>query len=384
MRNSKRDQRYDLVASTLCLLALVLLLPAGEASEPDADPLNLVFFGNSLTSVNNVPAIVTAVAVAAGQTLPQVFVQTFGGATLSTHLNSSSTDILINQSLPPGETWDFAVLQEQSYMPSQVGAPAAFRDDAVALFDRVRAHSPDAVCTLFENWARDEGGWPYPPYFKIADMLYDIRVNTALARDDIDAHVGATAAHVAPIGSAWEHNGWNNLHSPDRVHATPRGSLLAGLVIYRRIYLDDTSDIPAANAAALLAGLGLTASDWSELTATADAVNELPAPLVHVYATGDFQPGGEVTIRATGPVGTTPMMFWYSSSLLANPWPSLYGDWFLMPPLSGPFDMGTTGGQNKATFKANAPPSPPGPYTVYLQSLSGTVVTDNFFQLGVN
>ena len=376
------EQRITI--SVLVLIAALILLPLAGASEPEARPLNIIFFGNSLTAGNSVPQLVAAVAMTAGQAGPQVFSQTPGGATLGDHLKNPGTDILITQSLPPGEVWDFAVIQEQSYKPSAVGTPNEFRKDAVDLFDRVRAHSPNAVCTLFENWARNEGGWPYPPYFKIADMLADIRNSTALARDDINAHAGGAVAQIAPIGSAWEFNGWNQLHQPDRVHATARGSLLASLVIYRRIYVDDTNDIPASSASALLNHLGLTAVEWTELTTAADAVDELPAPLVHIYCTGNFVPGGELKIMATGPAGATPVAFWFSPSLRAQPWPTVYGDFFLAPPLRGPIDMGVMASHNKVAYTTTVPLSPPGPYTVHLQALSGAQLTYNSFRLDVN
>jgi hypothetical protein len=361
-------------------LFITFLIPCALSEERSDPPLNLLFFGNSLTGVNDVPTLVSDVADAAGQTPPVVFAQILNGKTLSDHLSHSGTNVIIQNALPPEETWDFTVLQEQSYKPSAAGQPMAFRNDAVALFDKVRAHSPEVFGVLFENWPRDEGGWPYGTYFYFekADMLADIRNATTLAREDIFEHVGNPQAGVAPIGSAWENNGWNNLHLPDRVHATPRGSLLAALVIYGRIYLDDTSDIPASQAASILAKLNLTEAEWSELTLSADSADELPSPHHHLFALGEKIPGTKVKMVFTGPVGASPVGLWLSAGLIDPPMTSSFGPWHLLLPAAGPILLSPIPDDNTLAFKANLPSSPPGPWTVYMQALIGELFTNPY------
>ena len=147
-------------------------------------------------------------------------------------------------------------------------------------------------------------------------------------------------------------------------------------MLYRRIYLDNTSDIFALNAWMLLLRLGLTVNDWIELTRSADSVGELPRPLVHIYATGRFEPGGRVKIKVTGTAGVLPVRFWYSDAVLVQPRPTVFGNWYLAPPLTGPFSLGIMPDNNVAVYEADVPPSPPGPYTIFLQALSGSKLTN--------
>lgn len=362
-------------------LVFVLLLP-GASYAQERQALNILFFGNSLTGVNQVYNLVADVSQVAGNTRPVVFAQILNGKTLSDHLKHSGTMSKITQSLPANETWDFVVIQEQSYKPSTVGMPNVFRKDAVALFDLVLAHSPNVYGIMFENWARNEGGWPYPPYVKIADMMADIRAATSLARDDIHLNTGKPNAGVAPIGSAWENFDWQGLHTSDRVHATKKGSLLAALVIYRRIYLDDTSDITAAQASGLINKLGLSPKDWTDLTQVADITDEAPAPMTYLYVIGHNKPGGAIKLKVTGEVNASPVGVWLGSGKLNTPLVSDFGLWHLLFPVAGPVLLPPIPSDNSIVFKATLPPSPPGPYIAHLQALVGKVLS-NYYLLEV-
>jgi hypothetical protein len=89
----------------------------------------------------------------------------------------------------------------------------------------------------------------------------------------INQAFGAGSAHVAPVGQAWQAANWAaDLYSAsDEYHPSPRGSMLAALVIYSTIYHQPTSRIPAGHIRPTLRQLGLTPADWQQLTALADA-----------------------------------------------------------------------------------------------------------------
>ena len=82
----------------LLLAAVALTLTLSPVVFAD-DPLNLLFFGNSLTFGNDVPLIVADVAEAAEAKRPLVISQTFGGWTLQDHLDYDGTSATINDTL---------------------------------------------------------------------------------------------------------------------------------------------------------------------------------------------------------------------------------------------------------------------------------------------
>ena len=244
---------------------------------------NLLFFGNSFTAYNNLPALVSTIAALDGHAKPNVFAQATFGWTLTDQLNKLATDGSGNiiRSLPAGAAWDDVIMQDLSTRPTSVRTPpingdaAAFRADAAALFKQVHDQSPGVHDVLLETWARGADSPFYPgSYSGSATMQSELLTNYTLAAGDANQAFGAGTAIVAPAGEAWKARGWARelYDGSDEYHPSPKGSLLAALVVYRAAYHDDTADIPAANATALLASLNLTAADWTQLTSTADSV----------------------------------------------------------------------------------------------------------------
>jgi hypothetical protein len=284
------NSRFTRLALLLAAAAATLLA-AGTPALAET-PKNILFFGNSFTIGNGpaangpVPTIVKNIAAAAGRPAPNVYSQMNGGWTLDNHItkiNSDGASDVIRSSLPAGMTWDFAVMQEYSTKPTTHtadGNAADFRADALALFGKVRAHSPAATGVLFETWARGYGHAFYtsaPVQFPggPAQMQQQLRTNYGLAAGDLNAANGAGSVRVAPVGDAFEQGNFSNLHNSDIYHANNRGSLLAGMAIYSTIYGDDVSDI---NLTGVATGLGLTAADATQLAGWSDAVTQVPEP----------------------------------------------------------------------------------------------------------
>jgi hypothetical protein len=91
----------------LCSLSLILLLSAAMAQ-----PLRVLFVGNSYTAYNNLASMVSQLALSKGDTMEAYSVNP-GGYTFQLHSTYAPTRALID-SMP----WDFVVLQEQSQLPS--------------------------------------------------------------------------------------------------------------------------------------------------------------------------------------------------------------------------------------------------------------------------
>lgn len=254
------------------------------AVTPVESARNVLFFGNSFTAYNDLPSIVADIAVADGHVRPNVFSQTTFGWTLSDHLNKLAADganNIIVHSLPVGGSWDDVVVQDLSTRPASVtaapvsGDPSGFRADAAALFKKVHDQSPSAKDVLFETWARGPANPFYPGSYPNPNaMQTDVLAQYDGAAWDANHAYGASTAVAAHVGEAWRRENFaaDLYNGPDEYHPSAKGSVLAGLVIYRAIYHDDTADVPAAKVTAFLAAHGLTPADWGTLTGVADSI----------------------------------------------------------------------------------------------------------------
>jgi hypothetical protein len=97
----------------LCLLLLLALLPTGCGGKSHAAPAKRVLFiGNSLTFVNDLPAVFTQLAKSGGFTVA-TGEHMMGGAHLADHLASPDLGTQLW-----GQKWNIVVLQEQSQTPA--------------------------------------------------------------------------------------------------------------------------------------------------------------------------------------------------------------------------------------------------------------------------
>lgn len=278
---------------TLAVLAASLI-----AVQSPAEPLNVLFYGNSFTlgfgSTSSVNALFEDIAIAAGHEAPLVQSGAVSGRDLNWHVNNNVQ--IPFTLLPPDREWDAVVMQEHSTKLTRVYPEAPFfpdsieesKADAIALYNAVKARSAGVTPVLYETWARGFGHQFYagnPPAFPNgpSEMQAEIRAGYDMLKDAIDADVGAPTAVVAPVGDAWEAANFDNLHSADLWHAGNRGTLLAALVIYGTVYEDaTTSDIDLSS---VLTSLNLTAADGAFLTAAADAtLRPIPEPSAAVLA----------------------------------------------------------------------------------------------------
>ncbi len=272
------------------LVACALL--ASLAAAASAQPLNVMFYGNSFTlgfgSTRSVNAVFQDIAVAAGYEAPLAQSAAASGQDLGWHVANNTAPIFTT--IPLDRDWDFIVMQEHSTKltrayPGPPSFPASVQQsqtDAVALYNVATTRSADVVPVLFETWARGPGHSFYggtSPVFPggPSEMQAEVRAGYDALKEAIDTSVsGMDLAKIAPVGDAWENANYDRLHANDDWHAQNRGTLLASLVIYSTVYGDPTtSDIDLTG---VLASLNLTADDGRQLTAVADATVPEPGP----------------------------------------------------------------------------------------------------------
>lgn len=252
-----------------------------------AQAKNVLFYGNSFTiatgfgSTRSVDASFRDIAVAAGHPTPLARTASAAGRSLQWHLENNTA--VITNSIAPGRFWDYVVLQDFSTQPTTLGDVALHRSSYVALYERVRQHSPNVKAVGYETWARAPGHEFYTggsPAFPggPTQMQEQLREGYNLSTADTNALFGPGTSVVAPVGDAFELAGFPaNFYAADLYHAANRGTLTAALLIYSRVYDDPTLD--DINLSNVFATLGLSPADGAAVVANAQAVLPEPATL---------------------------------------------------------------------------------------------------------
>jgi hypothetical protein len=216
---------------------LFLILPASAQNS-----LSVLFLGNSYTSVNNLPQLVSSMATSAGKTLITDS-SVPGGQTLSGHLFSSASMAKIRQG-----GWDYVILQEQSQLPTidyyryNEMYPAMF-----ALKDSITAWNPCAKIMTYMTWGRRFGGQQCDP---AGDFCSPVFTNFNHMQDSLtSAYLNISNGlniQCAPVGVAWKNvlNDTNLvLHSSDNSHPVLSGSYLAACVIHSCLWKKQASGL---------------------------------------------------------------------------------------------------------------------------------------------
>jgi len=211
-------------------LLVVLWLFAGASQ--GAEPLRVLFIGNSYTYVNNAPQIFAQLARAA---LPgrqvEAGMAAVGGATLVSLWEHSDALRVLRSS-----KWDYVVLQENSLLGGGlrdgkfvVNAPSLF-DWGVRLFD-TEIRRAGARTVLLLTWSRR--GEP--------DQQQDLDY----AYDSVARELGAV---LAPVGPAWkrarEQDPGLELYAKDGSHPSPLGSYLLACVVLSSLFPKANGGLP--------------------------------------------------------------------------------------------------------------------------------------------
>ncbi len=264
-------------------LSLLLLLPAAAWSQTAA-PIRALFLGNSLTAGNDVPAIVAALAQLQGVSF-RYDTSAPGGWNLEDHWNAGHGSLLRQAD------YDIVILQQ---------GPSTLPESQVNLREWT---------VVWSAYARQQGALP------ALFMVWPTRGQTngfALVSQSYRNAAAAGQAAVFPAGEAWDSalagQSTLALYSDD-LHATPAGSLLAGMMIGRGLFALDPARVPtrlptaSGDIVVSPAALDLfrsivgayppTVLDFTATNATAPApAAPLPAPTGSVGGAGGGGGGG--------------------------------------------------------------------------------------------
>ena len=243
-------------------LSTILLILATSGSFAQ-DTTRVLFIGNSLTFVNDLPAMFYSVATAAGK---QVIVDqsTAGGYTLQLHYAWANT-----QTKLASQEWDYVVLQEQSQIPSMPGTREVLFYPWACKFDSlIHALHPQAQTLFFLTFAHRSGD---------IDIISSGGSDTyeqmqQRLRDGYKYIADSLHAPIAPVGWAWKTIRHDypgvDLYSDD-VHPNVSGTYLAAHVFYTTIFKEACTNIP------FYAGLDTLMAQVYQQTATHTVLDSL-------------------------------------------------------------------------------------------------------------
>jgi hypothetical protein len=177
-------------------------------------PFRILFIGNSLTYVNDLPGMVEGISRAAGDEPPlEAEMVAFGGYALADHLAQGDAARAIARG-----GWDVVVLQQgPSTLPE---SRMLLVRDARRFAEQIRAVS--ARPALYGVWPEEE-------------RLYAFDAGIASYRAAAEAVDGLLFPAALAWKTAWRSDPAFPLYGPDRFHPSPLGTYLAALVIYAEV-----------------------------------------------------------------------------------------------------------------------------------------------------
>jgi hypothetical protein len=185
--------------------------PLAFANNPKAD-YELLFIGNSHSSVNNLPKLVSQLIEAGTEQSANAF-----NAPGWRFLDERQGDTVTQQSIEARD-WTHVFLQAQKYSTTGLYTyPTTAAEDWIR---RVKQHNATPV--MFPEWPRRGN-------FEEGQRVYLLHVSIAEKEP----------ACVAPVGPAWDLARTNYpsiiLHAPDGNHSDIKGALLTAYVFYQVI-----------------------------------------------------------------------------------------------------------------------------------------------------
>ena len=245
------------------LFAFLFIIAAAPCLSEDASTteakMRVLFIGNSLTSANNLPAVIERMASARHHVLKCVSYAP-GGYRLNQHASDAKVLTLIKNG-----PWDFVVLQDQGQM-------LALSEDrlrhevypyAKYLCESIRAANPNAKVVFYMTMARRSGD---STIFDAAGRPLTYKAMQERTIQNYLTMAAENPALIAPVGRAWEavrgQNPSANLYADD-MHPNQNGAYLAACIFYKVFFNENSSGLPPMSIDQKLARLLQMAADMA-------------------------------------------------------------------------------------------------------------------------
>ena len=192
----------------------------------------ILFIGNSFTYYNQMPAMVQAMADAAG-IRARIRMLAYGGYKLAYYTDPENPHGSEALPLIASEPWDAVVLQEQSITPAV--ARDLFRKGTEGLVPAIRAAGAEPV--FYATWPYRDGS----PKLDATglDYLEMLRLLTEGYRKESEFWKAETVWVGEPFVRFQELNPTFSLYMPDHFHPNAAGSYLAACLFFRHFFKAD-------------------------------------------------------------------------------------------------------------------------------------------------
>lgn len=219
-------------------IAFFIMILTGNVLVAQPVTMKALFLGNSYTTANNLPQLVSGLAAASGDSLfwesnaPGGY--TFGWDPIA-HARDSVSLARIRE-----RAWDFVILQEQSQIPSiPVLRDSCMYPGSAILHDSVKANNACSRILFYQTWGRRFGGQQcfvsnycstdFADFYQMQDSITAAYHGIAFSLND----------WIAPAGEAWRlvlSTTGMVLHIGDDSHPNINGSYLTACVFYSCIF----------------------------------------------------------------------------------------------------------------------------------------------------
>lgn len=245
------ETTFSMKTKSLIFLFLVSILISGcdsfnffdnpnrlkENTSEDRESLNVLFIGTNLTAENNLPQMVSKLAISMGDSM---FYLTY--APYDYDFQRCSNEALVHKMIEDFE-WDYVVLQESGW---RIALPEPMADTMVyrwadSLNIQIRQANPETEILLFmthafaggvgavdNNWAFNDPD--VASYKGMQHRVMDNILNISKRFESV----------VAPCGQLWniciDEDSSLILHFPDRINPNINGSYLSACTIYSTLF----------------------------------------------------------------------------------------------------------------------------------------------------
>lgn len=218
------------------VFVLIMIFSYVHTIQAQVRHVKALFLGNSYTAANNLPELISQLALSSGDIL-EYDSNTPGGYTFQAHSTNSNSLNLIEKT-----NWDFVVLQEQSQLPSfpEPQVEILVYPYAALLDSIIKANNICASSLFYMTWGRENGDAQHCPEHPVVctyegmDSLLQLRYSIMAERNN---------AALSPVAKVWRRirNEYPDidLYSGDGSHPSINGSFAAACSFYSMMFEKD-------------------------------------------------------------------------------------------------------------------------------------------------
>ena len=206
------------------------------SEEIEGKKTNVLFIGNSYTSLHNIPLLFSEISCSKGLKT-KVYVQTAHNYRFLDHAADEDTLAMIDL-----KKWDYVILQNQGQVPSwnQTQLENESLPHAEILANKIYENHAETQIIYLQTWGRYEGD---QTNCATNPLVCDLAGHTQALQDGYELYAAETSGEVALAGNAFleVHEDTNetinsrDLWDQDGAHPSSIGSYLAACVLYAKV-----------------------------------------------------------------------------------------------------------------------------------------------------